>query len=85
MQPAPKLSVVPSPNLPKIERNLRGLVDALFDEIDGMRDGTGSAKRVQAVCTIAGRVNALINTEIKLRKAAGSMEGATDRVKALTG
>lgn len=72
-------------DLPKIERNLRGLVDALFDEIDGMRTGTGSPERVRQVCAIAGRINALVNTEIKFRKMAGTIEQDTARVKAITG
>lgn len=71
--------------LQKVERNLRGLVDALFDEIDGMRDGTGSAERVRTVCQIAGRINALVNTEIKFRKVVGNVQADQERIKAITG
>lgn len=71
--------------LPKIERNLRGLVDALFDEIDSMRAGTGSPDRVKTVCAVAGRINSLLNTEIKFRKAAGTLPTDEARLKAITG
>lgn len=74
-----------APSLPVVERNIRGLVEALFDELDKMRDGTGSKERVSQVCAIAGRVNALVNTEIKLRKAVGSITLDKDRIKAITG
>ena len=80
-----KARLVAVPNLPKIERNIRGLLEALFDEIDGMRDGTGSQERVRTVCVIAGRINALVNTEIKFRKASGCIEGNVERLKAITG
>lgn len=69
----------------KIERNLRGLVEALFDEIDGMRDGSGSAERVRQICQIAGRVNALVNTEMKFRKMVGNVQDDEARIKAITG
>lgn len=70
---------------PKVERNLKGLVDALFDEIDNLRSGTSDAERVRQVCMIAGRVNSLVNTELKFRQMLGNTQATTDRVKALTG
>jgi hypothetical protein len=72
-------------SIQKIDRNLRGLVDALFDELDGMRDGTGSPDRVRQVCQIAGRINALVNTEMKFRKIVGNVQDNEARVKAITG
>jgi hypothetical protein len=69
----------------KIERNLQGLVNALFDEIDNMRNGSGSAERVRQICQIAGRVNALVNTEIKFRKHVGDLNADKARLKAITG
>lgn len=72
-------------SLPKIERNLQGLVSALFDEIDAMRDGSGSRERVHTICLVAGRVNSLLQTEMKFRKMAGTLDGDATRLKAITG
>ena len=82
MAAAPKATAV---SLPKIERSLRGLVDALFDEIDALRDGSGSPDRVKAICAVSGRVNSLLNTEMKFRKAAGTLPADTARLKAIAG
>jgi hypothetical protein len=79
MREAPLLAVE------KIERNLQGLVNALFDELDAMRAGTGSAEKVRAVCIVAGRINSLLNTEMNFRKQLGKTKATEDRVRAITG
>jgi hypothetical protein len=79
----PKQSLAPV-SLPAIERNLQGLVTALFDEIDALRDGTGSRDRVNTVCIVAGRINSLLQTEMKFRKLAGTLDGSNPRLKAIT-
>jgi hypothetical protein len=54
----------------RVERSIRGLTMALFDELDALRDGSGSVERASAVCNIVGRTTTLIHTELKVRLAA---------------
>lgn len=60
-------SVTTPESKPKIiDRSLRGLSEVMFDELDKLRDGTGSVDRVRAVCDVAGRVATLLHAQIKV-------------------
>jgi hypothetical protein len=69
----------------QLERNMRGLVECLFDELDRMRDGTGSAERVRTVCLVAASVASLAHVEIKLRLTAEKTAGNLERLEGFMG
>jgi len=66
-----------------IPRSFAGLRTALFDELDLVRSGNGSAERVRAVVAIAGRVNDTVHAEMKARKALGEQAGSVEAVRSL--
>jgi len=86
VEESPQMSALPALTPPpKIERSIKGLIEALFDELDAMRDGTGSKERVQAVVGMAGKINALMQTEITVRKMLANQDGVDKRLGEIAG
>lgn len=56
-----------------VDRSVRGLVDALFDEIDEVRAGRGDDVRIKQISQISVRITELMGAEIKFRKLAASI------------
>lgn len=59
----------------KITRSSAGLRDAIFDEIDAMRDGTGNPTRANAVAKLAATVVETVRMEIEVQRFAASTAG----------
>lgn len=53
-----------------VERSPRGLVEALFDEMDEVRAGRGSEARIKQISQISVRITELMGAEAKFRKLA---------------
>src|SRR5258706_786858 len=52
----------------KVERTSKGLRDALFDEIDALRDGSSNAARARSVAMLANSVLQSVVAEIEYHK-----------------
>ena len=63
-----KPSNVPTP----ITRSSAGLRDAIFDEIDAIRDGTGNPTRANAVAKLAATVVETVRMELEVQKYANT-------------
>ena len=66
----------------KVERTFSGLREALFDEVDALRNGAGDSERIQLLCKLAGRVHDSIHAEAKARKLLGA-DVAADGMKGM--
>jgi hypothetical protein len=53
---------------PEVVRTSAGLRDALFDEIDGLRNGTSDGRRANAVARIAGEIVNTVHMEIAVQR-----------------
>lgn len=51
-----------------VDRTGEGLRNALFDEIDMIRSGTGDRRRAVAVAALAGRIMETVKIEIEYAK-----------------
>jgi hypothetical protein len=60
-----------------VSRTSAGLRDALFDEIDAVRDGTSNPTRANAVAKLATGIADTVRMEIEVSK---HMRGASDAV-----
>jgi hypothetical protein len=79
-------AAVIEPATKPIERNMRGLVDALFDEMDEVRAGRGSEARVKQITQISVRITELMGIEMKYRKMALEADGVEKaRLKEIAG
>lgn len=61
-------SEIPSP----VSRSSAGLRDAIFDEIDAIRNGTGNPTRANAVAKLAATVVETVRMELEVQRFAGS-------------
>lgn len=79
-------AVIVEPASKPIERNMRGLVDALFDELDEIRAGRGSEARVKQITQVSVRITELMGIEMKYRKMALEADGNEQkRLKQIAG
>ena len=51
-----------------IPRTIQGLCDALLDELDQLRAGTGNVTRACTVCKLARSINESLQTEIEFQR-----------------
>lgn len=51
--------------LPPVPKTAEGLRDALFDELNRLRDGTTSPQHARAVCNVARQVIESIRVEVQ--------------------
>lgn len=59
----------------RMDRCMTGLRDALLDEWDQLRAGTGDIKRAAAVAGIARQVLASVKVEVEFHRHVGSSKG----------
>ncbi len=55
-------------NVIRIERTAKGLRNALFDEMDALRDGRSNPHRATAMSKLSAQVTNLVRTEIEFQK-----------------
>lgn len=53
---------------PKVNRTSAGLRDAIFDELDAIRDGTSNPTRANAVAKLAGSIVETVRMEVEVQK-----------------
>lgn len=58
-----------------VSRSSAGLRDAIFDEIDAIRDGTGNPTRANAVAKLAAGIVETVRMEIEVQRFASSAAG----------
>lgn len=59
-----------SPELPDVVRTSAGLRDALFDEINAIRNGRSNATRANAIAKLAATVVDSVRMEIEVQRSA---------------
>jgi hypothetical protein len=59
-----KVNTPPAP----VVRSSAGLRDAIFDEIDSLRNGTSNATRANAVAKLAGTIVETVRMELEVQK-----------------
>lgn len=69
----------------KVNRSSAGLRDAIFDEIDAIRDGTGNPTRANAVAKLAATVVETVRMELEVQRFAASAAGKTKVTEATEG
>lgn len=55
-------------------RTTQGLRDILFDEIDGLRDGTGDANKSMAIANLAKQIVNTAKVELEFHRTIAAME-----------
>lgn len=68
---AGKAQPMPSP----VTRSSAGLRDAIFDEIDAIRNGSGNPTRANAVAKLAATVVETVRMELEVQRFAASAAG----------
>lgn len=68
---AAKAQTLPSP----VTRSSAGLRDAIFDEIDAIRNGSGNPTRANAVAKLAATVVETVRMELEVQRYAVSIQG----------
>jgi hypothetical protein len=68
-----------------ITRSSAGLRDAIFDEIDAIRDGTGNPTRANAVAKLAATVVETVRMELEVQKYASASAGKVKTAEAVNG
>jgi len=67
--------------MPTVSRTSAGLRDAIFDELDAIRNGTSNPTRANAVAKLAGSIVETVRMEVEVNKyARGVQIGTADRV-----
>lgn len=61
-----------TPMAGKVARSSAGLRDAIFDEIDAIRDGTGNPTRANAVAKLAGTIVETVRMELEVQRFSAS-------------
>lgn len=64
----------------KVSRTTKGMRDALFDEIDALRNGTGDVQKAQAIAALANNIVKIARAEMEFYKLAKG-EGPEDLVE----
>lgn len=67
----------------KIDRTFNGLRNALFDEIDAMREGRGNYEQARAIVQASAQINETVHAEAKVRKMIGAPASENDRLGGL--
>jgi hypothetical protein len=74
---------------PKVVRNIKGLADILFDEIDAVRAGKGDETRIKQICQLSVRIVELMSAEAKFLKMSNKTEARAEdernRLKQIAG
>jgi hypothetical protein len=60
-----------------VSRSSAGLRDAIFDEIDAIRNGTGNPTRANAVAKLAAGIVETVRMELEVQRFAASAAGKT--------
>jgi hypothetical protein len=71
-----------STQLNPITRSSAGLRDAIFDEIDAIRNGTGNPTRANAVAKLASTVVETVRMELEVSRYASTMAGKAQPINA---
>ena len=58
----------PSAALPAVQRTSAGLRNALFDELDALRNGSGNPNRANAVAKLADQVIGTVKMELEVHR-----------------
>lgn len=66
--------------LAPVSRSSAGLRDAMFDEIDALRDGTGNPTRANAVSKLAMTIVETVNMEMAVQRFAATTAGQATAV-----
>lgn len=74
----------PTPVASPVSRSSAGLRDAIFDEIDAIRDGTGNPTRANAVAKLAAGIVETVRMELEVQRFAASA-AAKAPAESLTG
>lgn len=75
----------PKKSMPKIQRNSAGLRDALFDELDRMRNGETNATNANAIARLADQICNTVAMEIEIHKLSAKLPGTAFSGAALPG
>lgn len=62
------MAKLPASTLPPVQRTSAGLRNALFDELDALRDGTGNPNRANAVAKLADQVIGTVKMELEVHR-----------------
>lgn len=65
-----------------VARSSAGLRDAIFDEIDSIRDGTGNPARANAVAKLAAGIVETVRMELEVQRFAASAAAKVPRNQA---
>jgi hypothetical protein len=63
--------------MPTVQRTSAGLRDAIFDELDALRNGVSNPTRANAVAKLAGSVVETVRMEIDAQKFANTLKPAS--------
>lgn len=74
---APQLPTPATPT-PKVERSSSGLRNALFDELDAIRNGSSTPSRAKAVATLAAQIVDVVKLEIEVAKHAADQKTSVE-------
>lgn len=69
--------------LPPMARSSAGLRDAIFDEIDSIRNGTGNPTRANAVAKLAAGIVETVRMELEVQRFAASSAAKTPQIEGL--
>ena len=58
----------PNNSMPSVNRTSAGLRDAIFDELDAIRNGSSNPTRANAVAKLAGSIVETVRMEIEVQK-----------------
>jgi len=74
-----KTETIPAP----VTRSSAGLRDAIFDEIDAIRNGSGNPSRANAVAKLAATVVETVRMELEVQRFAHSAAGSVKATEAV--
>jgi hypothetical protein len=73
-----------APSTP-IARTSAGLRDAIFDEMDAIRNGSSNPTRANAVAKLAGSIVETVRMEIEVQRFSRTIAGSAPQVESLLG
>lgn len=65
----------------KTARNITGLQEVLYEQLDAVVSGNGDPERIRAIVQIAGRLTDVAHVEVKVRKMLGAEAGDPARLR----